>query len=586
MSDFRLEMSDGKTIIGTKSVREAGIPSDHDTTAMAEKYRRRNRGKTHTNHRFNLPYATSLEGAGRWTTPTRLTTLPTDPFDGRPIGPIAHQTSGPFPTSRAGWRINDGKGKQPFDWHDWGAVESEDCCWITIDTPAPYRGANLPVRFQMKGGGNTQNPRMLPRTTGEELPMVSVMAESPLSTFGFFTHPSLGPNHQINLAYSCILAALDWVRENIADFGGNPSRVMNDGGSAGAQMGTLLMPHHADRFHSVLAHSGAGAGKRATRARAEGVGQEFWGKLVKTRPAFYDRSRTIHQVADQDGIATALRLGPSPEQILAFANRRNSYVFADGGYDRESLPDLNIWPAQDGTIIQHRTAIGAVLDGAWPTSVPYMAGYVSNEAGLIDNARNVVNGDDWFGVLGIGPDDYDEAIALLEKPGDRWQRILYGMLYGYGAERLCREHSLAGGKSYFYHFELDTAANGRDAPSHVNQQAHFVGKPEWQSAQGQSEGTAILYEAQLRSSAWCSQSLVNFAANGDPNDPFITDLTPDYYDPQDLAMFDEWAEFGGEARNCNVIGNATSEVSGAAMKVERDHQRPFFDFVDARYDPS
>lgn len=588
MKDFSLTMSDGKVIVGTERTRSAVMPGAVDTTAKAEAYRRRNSGKTNTFYRFSLPYATSLEGAGRWNEPTKLTTLPSSPFDGRKTGPIAHQTSGPYPYADIGWRSNDGEGKTSFDWYAWGAYETEDCCWLTIDTPRPVNGAKLPVRVYLHGGGNTQNPRMLPRVLGDALPIVTVTVEYPLSTFGFFTHRDMGEDHQINLAYACVLVALEWVQDHIADFGGDPNCVMLDGTSAGAAMASLLMPQHSGLFHRVLAHSGAGAGGHASREYAQNLADDFWAKMVKSGRAYYDRSRTIAEIAASDGIPSALRLGPSPQTILSFANLRQVYTFEGGSYTKGTAPDLNVWPARDGVIVQYRTAIDQAIN-AWPTSVPYMAGYVANEASLVNDGRDIPTAttDVWFARLGISSEeDKTAAIAMLTRPDDRWQRLLYGMLFGYGAERLCREHSLNGGSSYFYHYCYDSAGNGKSLPGHVNQHVYFIGKPEWQSAQGQSEQSLKIYEADLRLSYFLAKSMVNFAANGDPNDPYVTDLTPDFYDDDDLTMFDEWSAHGGTTRNCNVICNNYSEVHGSMMETQTDHEREFFDFVDARFSPS
>lgn len=586
--DVMFELSTGQRLQGVEKTIPLPMPTARDTSAAADQFRARNAGKTVTVYEVNLPFATSLEGAGRWTDPTlqNLADLP-DGYDGRRVGHIAHQTSGPVDYGGGSWREADGEGLQPFDWIDHGAQEHEDCCRVTIQTPRVDTDARLPVRVNIHGGGNTQNPRHLPRYGGEMLPMVSVLVEYPLSTFGFFTHPSFGPDHQINTAYLVFLKALEWVQLNIREFGGDPDVVTLEGASAGGQAASLLMPHAGGLFHRCMSHSGGGAGKRAPRWRAASRGAQFWRNLIKSGPAYYDPNRTIAEIAEQDGIATALRLGPSPSDILAFGNRRRVYDWAeDGSYSTSVAGDVNIWPALDGEIIRHTTAIAQLLDDAWPVDVPYMATYASNEAGLIGNAREVVNPVDWWRVLGIETlADQVSGIQLIEREGDRWQRRLYGLLYGYGAERLCREHSLRGGRAYLGLFSYDTPGNGRDAPSHVNQQAYFLGKPWWQSAQGTSTETLLLYEADWRCAWACRRAYVNFCAHGDPAAEFdgVDDLN--LFDAHQFEGIDRWPEFGGEARHFATIRNHETRHDAPQLKAGRNHEWAFFNFVDERFEP-
>lgn len=589
MSRYVHTLSAGKRIVGVKSILPVEMPTRRDQGAGAEKFRRRNAGKVTTNYRFaGIPIVESLGGLGRWADPVAipLADLP-DMFDATTHKRVAHQSSGPSSDGRTEWRPGDGFRKQPFDWSDWGVIESEDCGLIDIDTPAPVKGAGLPARIQLHDGGNTQNPRMLPRTMGDRLPMVSVMVEYPLSTWGYFTHPAFGESHQPNLAYQVMLAAFEWVQDHGAEFGIDTSRITLDGGSAGAAAGTLLMPQGGTLFHRVVAHSGSGVGRRSTRDVVAGRGQAFWERLVKDIPAYYDSSRTIAEIAAADDVATALRLGPSPDQIIAWGNRRNVYAFpAEGGFTLSSAPDTNIWPVCDGVIIQDATAVAQVLNGRWPTSVQYMATYAGNEAGLIDNARDVEDASCFLATLGItSAEDKTAAIALLNEPGDRWQRRAYGMLYSYGAERLCREHSLRGGSAYLVEFSYDSIGNGRDRPSHTNQQAYFLNKPQWQDAMGADPSTLLLYEASIRCGTFASQSLVNFAANGDPNDTFKSPYSLDLYDAADMAEFREWREFGGEDRWTNVFANSSISDTTAEMVPVQNVERAFYDFVDARFQP-
>jgi len=116
---------------------------------------------------------------------------------------------------------------------------SEDCLYLNIWTPAKFAGEKLPVFFWMYGGGNTEGSAGVPVYDGESLAkkgLVVVTINYRLGVLGFFTHPALTKEADTSGNYGLLdqLAALQWVRKNIAAFGGDPDRVTIAGQSAGA----------------------------------------------------------------------------------------------------------------------------------------------------------------------------------------------------------------------------------------------------------------------------------------------------------------------------------------------------------------
>ena len=142
---------------------------------------------------------------------------------------------------------------------------SEDCLFLNVWTPEWPPGGRKPVMFWMHGGGNYGGATGNPNFDGESLArhgVILVSAAYRLTAFGFFAHPELtreSPHHASgNYGLMDQIAALRWVRDNIARFGGDPGNVTIFGQSAGAVDATVLMtsPLAAGLFHKVIAESG------------------------------------------------------------------------------------------------------------------------------------------------------------------------------------------------------------------------------------------------------------------------------------------------------------------------------------------
>lgn len=141
----------------------------------------------------------------------------------------------------------------------------EDCLYLNVWTPEWPSRTRKPVMFWMHGGGNFGGATGSPNFDGESLArhgVVLVSAAYRLTAFGFFAHPELtreSPHHASgNYGLMDQIAALRWIRANIARFGGDPNNVTIFGQSAGAVDATVLMtsPLAAGLFHKVIAESG------------------------------------------------------------------------------------------------------------------------------------------------------------------------------------------------------------------------------------------------------------------------------------------------------------------------------------------
>jgi para-nitrobenzyl esterase len=145
------------------------------------------------------------------------------------------------------------------------AASSEDCLYLDVWTPkaAPDR---LPVMVWIHGGANVAGAGGFdPLYDGRALishGVILVVVEYRLGVFGFLAHPALSresPHHASgNYGILDQVAALQWVRDNIAKFGGDPGNVTVFGQSAGAMdiLALMATPLSAGLFHRAIAESG------------------------------------------------------------------------------------------------------------------------------------------------------------------------------------------------------------------------------------------------------------------------------------------------------------------------------------------
>jgi para-nitrobenzyl esterase len=255
-----------------------------------------------------IPYAAPPVGDRRWKAPQ-----PVDPWDGT------------RQATKFGARCMQGNVYGDMGFRDDGP--SEDCLYLNVWTPAKDAGANLPVMVWIYGGGFAAGATSEPRQDGSKLAEKGVVVVSMnyrLGIFGFFSYPALTPEspHHASGNYGLLdqLAALEWVQQNIAAFGGNPHEVTIFGESAGSFSVSALMatPLARGLFERAIGESGAflGKGLRAkSLSDSEAAGEKF---------------------ADSIGAKSleALRAIPAPE-LLADVMKQNPFAFwpnIDGYY--------------------------------------------------------------------------------------------------------------------------------------------------------------------------------------------------------------------------------------------------------------
>ena len=157
-------------------------------------------------------------------------------------------------------------------------IRDEACLTVTVWSPAKEPDAALPVMVWIPGGAFVYGAGQLQLYNGSRLAangnVVVVNVTYRLGVFGGFELGALGPDFADNLCLRDQLAALEWVRDNIAAFGGDPGQVTVFGESAGATsvLALLACPAADGLFGRAIAQSPAlpliaDRATRATRAR-------------------------------------------------------------------------------------------------------------------------------------------------------------------------------------------------------------------------------------------------------------------------------------------------------------------------------
>ena len=140
---------------------------------------------------------------------------------------------------------------------------SEDCLTLNVYAPANAKG-KLPVMFWIHGGGYSGGGSSEPRHNGDFMPLKGVILVTinyRLGNFGFLALPELAAEQggaSGNYGLMDMVAALQWVKQNIGDFGGDPSNVTIFGESAGSFAVSTLMasPSAQGLFAKAIGESG------------------------------------------------------------------------------------------------------------------------------------------------------------------------------------------------------------------------------------------------------------------------------------------------------------------------------------------
>jgi para-nitrobenzyl esterase len=374
---------------------------------------------------------------------------------------------------------------------------SEDCLYLNVTAPKhiPKGKKGLPVMVWFHGGGFTalssnswgyNNPSGLP-TKG----VVQVSVNQRLGIFGYLAHPWLSAESEYggsgNYGQMDLIAALKWVQDNIAAFGGDPRNVTIFGESGGGRKVLSLMasPQAAGLFHKAISQSGTLYPDTRGLASAEAHGQAL---------------------SDAVGATTLEELRAVPWHSLALATPATviPYTNVDGWYLPVSEREL--------------------IESGQHNDVPFMIVVNSNDTvDPIGTWKNVLP---WL-------TDYSAAnhyAALFTKVPSGWEAL--GLL-AYHACELSYMHGFP--ESLIAHYQLGLVIDPATGKSLV------IGDLNGNGITGSRGDTADIFasagwNAQDDAVADTAMSLwSNFAKTGDPSIPGMLAWTP-YTSDNDLYL--------------------------------------------------
>jgi para-nitrobenzyl esterase len=184
--------------------------------------------------------------------------------------------------------------------HDWGYT-AENCLVLNVWTPGINDGKKRPVLFWIHGGGYTAgSSQELPSYDGESLAktgdVIVVSINHRLNVLGYLDLSAYGDKYKqsANNSILDIKAALEWVKTNIANFGGDANNVTIFGQSGGgAKVNTLMaMPSAKGLFQKAINQSGAFRSNMLDKATTQSITAEVL-KALDLTPAQVDSLQTI-----------------------------------------------------------------------------------------------------------------------------------------------------------------------------------------------------------------------------------------------------------------------------------------------------
>jgi para-nitrobenzyl esterase len=333
-----------------------------------------------------IPFAAAPVGDNRWRAPQ--TPAATDTmFEALAVGNLCPQ----FASTLSG----AGEDSSPN-----AIAGEEDCLYLNVWSPP--NAADLPVMFWIHGGGNTvgHGGSYSGAALATKRNVVVVTINYRLGLFGWFTHPALATGNPLddsgNYGTLDAVRALEWVQENIGQFGGNPDNVTVFGESAGATdtLAMMASPLAAGLFHRAIVQSGGFNRNTMVEGRAytdngghPNSSQELVAKMLITDGSVSDRAAA--KVFQSDMNAQNLR-----DYLYAKPMEDFFVHFDSGGFGMINVPKI----FRDGHVLPDSSIEEIFSNPENHNMVPTILGTNRDEPAIF-MARNPAYVENWLGFL-------------------------------------------------------------------------------------------------------------------------------------------------------------------------------------------
>jgi para-nitrobenzyl esterase len=374
--------------------------------------------------------------------------------------------------------------------------QSEDCLTLNVWSPDVHAAAKLPVMVWIYGGAFRNGSSAAPLYDGTELAHHGVLVVSfnyRLGWLGNLDLPALASEHPGEPAgnYGLLdqIAALQWVRRNIAAFGGDPGNVTIFGESAGGVSVNDLMvsPLAHGLFAKAISQSGLGLTDMATASQAQAAAAAF----------------AQRESAGQSGNADIEKLRAlSVDDILD---------------DEAAMEVTTTSPMVDGTVIPDQVA--KLFAAGKMAHVPYVAGSNSNEATLMPLLHMTPE----TMLAGLGA-QLPLVRSAYEQDGvltnDAFGREVFGdVLFASGAQGLASFVARTGAPAFVYQFAYvaDAQRTISDGVGHGGEMPYVFGIAGFSRQPGMAMAARMATPKDLSIVSMMQTYWTNFAKTGNPN---------------------------------------------------------------------
>lgn len=353
---------------------------------------------------------------------------------------------------------------------------SEDCLTLNVFRPFGVDGP-LPVMMFIHGGGfisGTANERLFDGARLAQAGLIVVTANYRLGALGWLAYPALSEGGSGNYGLMDQIAALHWVHDNIAAFGGDPNNVTLFGRDAGATSIALLMlsAQSRDLFQKAILQSIPGRARLRSAKDAEAVGRQFAAAL-----------------GSQADLRTA-----EPRRLLA----------AEGRLLEKS--QRSFAPMMDGGLVTEDIAAG--FAAGHQSRIPLIVGSNDDETGF-DSEFDIKE----VASSGIASDELRRLYPGLAKPSELAARFYTDKVFSEPARLLARLHAASGAATFRYRFAYVPEARRANPEGGQGRELQFIfgveGVP----------GAGILSRGDREVAGRMRSYWINFARSGDPNGP-------------------------------------------------------------------